>query len=396
MKIIIFEPNPDMSTNPTLVSLVRRLSEDGIPMDIYQPPDHGGYLPLALGGKNTKFYNYKYFPIAAPPGIVGFLYHVKEMAKSLVRDRLRVFIRLMMERKAVVLAIDPRGVVEAYSYCRWLKVPFVYFSFEIFFMDELRLKDQIKTKQMEVEASRKAAFTVIQDVQRGKLLEEENGLSDSRMFYMPVAPSAAPAVEKTEHLRRKFDIKEEKTIVVHAGSFSTWTYAEELLGSVSKWPDDFVLVVHTRCSLDGYVQRLMRQNTAPNIIFSTEPCNDTEYLRLLASADIGLLLYKPVHVGAYTGKNLETVGLASGKFSCYMKCGIPTISIRQNEYRSLIEHYKFGLDIDGFNELHEAFINIQRNYTYYSSEAKRLFDEKLNFDLYYPGLKRKLLALYKE
>lgn len=389
LKVVIFNPNLDMSTNPTLVNLVRRLSEDGIPIDIYRPEEHECYLPQDRAGENIKFHDYQYMPFAAPPGIVGFLYHVKERMK----EKLKVFARLLMARKSVVLAVDPRGVVEAYAYCRWLGMPLIYFSFEIFFKDELRLKRDIMLKERELDASRRAALIVVQDPRRGRMLETENGLKDSKMFYLPVAPSANPKVERTKYLREKFNITEDKTIVIHAGSFAEWTYAEELVENAKKWPEEFVLVIHSRHFPGEETKRFVESAKASNIYFSTEPCSDIEFHRLLASADIGLSLYKPTYSGPYTGKNIKTIGLASGKFSYYMKCGIPSISVGQEDFKELLEEYKFGLDIDGFGQFPDALLEIKRNYQQYSAEAKRLFDERLDFDRYYPKLKEEFLSL---
>ena len=46
---------------------------------------------------------------------------------------------------------------------------------------------------------------------------------------------------------------------------------------------------------------------------------------VLRGADLGIALYKPTFQDIYTGKNLEYIGLASGKFSTYLQNGLPVM-----------------------------------------------------------------------
>ncbi len=180
---------------------------------------------------------------------------------------------------------------------------------------------------------------------------------------------------------------------MHAGSFSNWTYAKELIESAQNWSNDFVLLIHTRLIPNVEMKQLIINSRAPNIIFSNKPYNDSIFQEMLASADIGLALYKPLYSSPYIGKNIKTIGLSSGKFSNYMKCGLPTISIKQSCYEDLLNEYKFGINIDDFQQMSAALLDIKHNYVTFSSEAKRLFEEKLNFDNYYPEIKERLLEL---
>ncbi len=381
MKVVIFEPNPDLSTNPTLVNLIRRLSTDSISVDIYHP-GHGRYLPLEIKEKNVKFFDYYY------DENIRMWSHLKK--------NFSVFARLFLENKVIIIAVDPRGVAEAYMYHRLLKVPFVYFSFELFFMDEMHSEKEINLKRKEIKANQKASFTVIQDPERSRILKAENKLHEHRFFYLPVSPSAIPVVKKTSHLRAKFDIPKDKIIVIHSGSFSTWTYSEELIENTEKWPDVFILIIHLRYHPDKEIKRKINNNGRRNILFSVTPYGESDFEEMLGSADIGLTLYKPTFTNPYFGKNIETIGLASGKFSYYMKCGIPTISVRQPLYRELLKTYNFGIDIDDFRELPDALLSIKKNHSTYSHQAKKLFKEKLDFEIYYQELKRKLTNLSKQ
>lgn len=153
MKIIIFEPNHDLTTNPTLINLIRRLSAEGISVEIYQPKSNI-YIQFDTRGKNIKLYRFCFGsrPPLNPYHYICFI------------NKIYVLIKLLFQKeKNVVIAVDPRGVVEANIFSKWLKLPFVYFSFEIFFMDELKSKKDKELKKKEIEASKKAVFIVIHD-----------------------------------------------------------------------------------------------------------------------------------------------------------------------------------------------------------------------------------------
>ena len=140
----------------------------------------------------------------------------------------------------------------------------------------------------------------------------------------------------------------------------------------------------------------MRRKNLGNVILSTKLLESKEYENIIASADIGLVLYKQVpnnKNSKYTQKNIKTIGLSSGKFSYYMKYGLPVVTLNQNSYSELLKHYNFGFNINEFTEMPEAINKILLDYDFYSSEAKRLFNERLKFDLYWPNLLNKIINI---
>lgn len=385
MNIIIIVPNPDISTNPTLINLVRRLADDGVFIDIFQPASQT-FLPLDITSNKVKLHNYVFS---------SFRRTINSDMLTGLPGKFTLFNQLKRKKETVVLAVDPRGVVEAYRFCKWLKVPFLYISFEIFFMDELHLGEHKRLKKKEIEASQHAALTIIQDEKRGALLAEENNISLGKMFYLPVSPSSSSPVKRSDYLRKKFNIPPDKTIVLYSGSFCRWSYAEELLKNTKYWPKDFVLVVHMRI-LKDYEKELIKDYDVNNVFYSIEQYNFTDYLKILSSAHIGLPLYNPRYESPYDGKNIKTIGLSSGKFSCYMRFGLPTISINQHTYKEILPEYNFGLDIENIDQLPKALSIIKDNYTSFSEEASRLFKEVLDFEIYYPKLIKKIHSLYNK
>jgi len=294
----------------------------------------------------------------------------------------------------VTIGIDSMGIAKGFGYSRDFDVPLVYISFEIFFHDELLSDQLIGLKEEECIASRHADLVIIQDRQRAQLLAKENGLEMERFEYLPVSPRGPLWCEKSDFLRRRFDIPEDTMIVLHSGSFSEWTYPEELLESVASWSGDFTLVIHTRYRGNRYVQ-MFEDARLPNVVLSTLPLPTEEYEYLVSSADIGLLLYKPTPPSPYDQKNIREIGLSSGKFAFYMKHGIPAISVDQLCYARLLADYGFGENLGSFREMPGALRRIRSNYDFHRTEAQRLFSEKLDFDIHWPRVSDRLLAVMR-
>src|SRR5205807_4878107 len=127
-----------------------------------------------------------------------------------------------------------------------------------------------------------APFVVVQDADRARLLVCDNALDWQR-------------------------------VVLHAGSLGDWTGIEPILASVSRWPEPWVLVVHTRYDAESsaYVDRLRAQATPGRVFFSLKPVSRTAYDELIDGADLGLAFYVPTGDSPYTRQNIQTIGLSS-------------------------------------------------------------------------------------
>jgi hypothetical protein len=375
-----FEPYRDLPTNPSLMGIIGSLADVGWNVDIFMPPYSG--LPH-IPGQNIRR---RPFP-ARPPIVLGRMQHTCQAWIEFIGT-------LLARRKHaqgayhLVFGVDSAGIIAAARYCEHNSTPLIYLSYEIFFTDELKTRKWLKIKQEEKHACQKADLVIIQDTKRAELLSVENQVDISKFMLLPVAPRQSECIQ-SNFLREHFHIPPEKTIVLHSGSFAEWTCAEQLLRSASSWPADFVLVIHTSyrpAHFDPWVRAVWKARL-PNVYLSSYPFAAEEYEKLVSSADIGLALYQPVNGSPFTQKNIENVGLSSGKFSFYMKCGLPTITMSQPVYRALSEKYKFGEVISDIGDIPLALKRIQADPIIYRHDAKRLFDEQLDFDLFWPPIR---------
>jgi hypothetical protein len=354
-------------------------------------PHSGPYPPLESLGHRANRYPF-------PDGIsiwAGDIHSTLHNWLDYVHHRLwkQADRQFISNRYHMIIGVDSKGVIKGYDYAKGFHVPLVYISFEIFFRDEMTSKQQIREKRRECAASQFAEFVIIQDRKRKEFLGAENGIPAGKFEYLPVSPKGTPRAKSSDYLRKRYNIAESQVIVLHAGSFGDWTYAGELLDNATRWPDDFVLVIHTRHKpkwTNRYI-RTVKHADKSNIILSTDPLPVDQYEQLVASADIGLTLYKTVPSSLYLQKNLQVIGLASGKFSVYMKYGLPVISIGQQSYAELLVDYAFGRNLESFEQMPNTLTCIWSNYAHHQAEALRLFAEKLDFNIHWPRIENRLL-----
>ena len=386
-RIAIFEPYPSFATNPSLVCLSEALTRSGARVDVLM---NASNQHLPIDSALTRYPFPECLPDKSSPNrgtLRGWWEHIQ---------RIRVDRMFAAGAYDLVLGVDSAGVIAGYKYARRYGIPLVYLCFEMSFRDELSIDTQIEEKERECIASQFADLVIASDRGRAELLASENGLSLEKFEYLPVSPGGSHRVKGSDYVRRRFNLTERQTVVLHSGSFDSWTYAGELLENVTTWPEGFVLVVHTRykpSEADMYVQE-MQQAKLPNVVLSTEPLPQDEHEQLVASADIGLALYKAIP-RRYLQKNLQNIGLSSGKFSLYMKYGLPVISVGQQSYAQLLEEYHFGEDLASFNEMPMALDRVRSDYAHYRAEAQRLFSEKLDFDIHWVKVAARLLGVLR-
>ena len=389
-KIAFIEPHVDFATNPTLLSLSEELLKLGASVDVYSPgfgnyPPLNGLIPFHPFPYRFRVWNYGIK--RTWNNIKGYFSNASWKAHSLLRSTGYDFI----------FGIDTEGVIAAWSFSRKHRVPFAYISFEIFFRDEFKRVSEHREKSDEIIASRHADLVIIQDHFRAALLAKENTIPKEKFAYLPVAPRDS-MVKKSSYLRDKYGIPSNKTIVIHAGSFNNWTCAEELIESLNSWPKSAVLVLHTRNdprNRNPYINR-MRKEHFENLVLSTTPLGIDEYEKMIASSDIGLVLYKQIPQASKSlNKNLATIGLASGKLSYYMKYGLPVISFQQETYSGFLKDYEFGIDMKAFSEIPKAIQRIESNYMRFSNQSRKFFVERLDFSLYWPKIVQKVCSILK-
>jgi hypothetical protein len=288
---------------------------------------------------------------------------------------------LVRSRYDLIIGIDRQGLIEASYWQRFTKTPYVFWSFEIMFSSETSLK----FKELEVEASKNVSLWFVQDKLRRDKLITENNLDPHKCRIVPLA-SAGGAEPPKARLRDNLNIPQNKMVAIMIGSLDDWTMAGDIIATVPYWPTDWCLIIHHRYGktwefIDQLNPRLKRL-VNKQIYISDHSVDFVDKMGVvLSGCSLGLAFYRPSYCDPYTGKNLEFLGMASGKIATFWRYGIPILVNNIGSYTELTEEENAGLVLRGELGLMPKLL-ANTNFLKMTMNAKRVYEKYLDFDLY--------------
>ncbi|MBV6478555.1 MAG: hypothetical protein HGGPFJEG_01310 [Ignavibacteria bacterium] len=374
-KVAFLSPNLDTFSNPTLLHLFEKLIEKNYRIifigfdQIFIPKhiiDNLEFMEMPF-----NFYKFKF----------SFWNIIK-----LVRQYYNLFRKLKIENKIdTMICVDPMGIVIAGRIRRLIKFKLIYASFEIFFKEEFTIPRKKIIKEHELVYSKYADMIIIQDPRREKLLREVNNFRpDAEIKRIPVSPVPVNNVSNANDIYKLLNIPTEKNIVIYSGTLEKWSGIYDILDLFpGQWNNGNWLVIHSHKKLQEDSNLMKRINELIdrkcNISFHNKPFYDNmEYFSFLSKCKIGIALYYPNDEDIFSGKNIEFIGLSSGKFSTYMMLGIPTITTSNPIYVTLNEKYHFGKTIKTLNDFPDAVNMINLEYEQMKSGCKEVYAQVLN------------------
>lgn len=379
--IAIIHPHGDLFSNPTMLCILEELIDRKIKIILFIHE-----IPTNIQEKISRNVIFKVLPFVYPriprrPSIFfprTFFPYIQAKLLS-----------LKYQIKEVI-CVDPEGLIITSKIFPNLKSNYNYISFELFFLDEI--KDQLIKKNKLIEISvlkHNIKSLLIQDKYRLKLfLEENKPYQIGSTFFMPVAPVQPKHFNSPIPKKFLVNIPNGKKTLIYSGSLYKWSGLFELLSAMEKkWNNDFHLVIHNRFinntnsaevkEIQAYIEKGLPVSLV-NLQLSYE-----EYILFLKQFDVGLATYLSFTSDShYDGKNFGEIGYSSGKFNTYMMMGMPTITTKNNSFNDLLKTYNYGYIINDFSEMSEALSSISEHYDIQRHEAKRLYKEVMNPELY--------------
>ena len=338
MRILILHPEGNIHNNPNLAGIVDILCDAGCTVEVMSPRRQEIYQgPLREGARLTLVD----IPWRQGPFIfVNLDQSELNNIPATVNSRIAEF--------DFVFGVD-MGIVEASLIAKVKGIPHGLISYELFFATEAGRE----FKQWEINACRNLAFAICQDEVRSKLLSEENNIPQDKIINIPVVGRGFRKIEGVDYLRNRFHISAGVKIALYMGSLSDWAMTGYLAESAVQWPKDWCLVLHNRYRGEHYAQMLNENyRGCSRIIFSTEPFNRQDEMdAFISSADMGISLYKADYNSIYSGKNLEFVGMASGKTNAYFQHGVPVITNDCGVMGRLVRDNNVGVVVDATSRL---------------------------------------------
>src|SRR5438552_5272862 len=179
--------------------------------------------------------------------------HLCGSDKGIIPDSLIAQTKSIMQGKQYqcLIGIEKSGLIWAGHVAAILRLPFFYYSLELYNADYIRLGLQrtFWFKHLwgaERRFHRKAAGTIVQDSERARVLFEGNGvpLSGANIAYLPVSILGAPYTKRSSFLHETLGIPREKPIVLYFGHIRERRYALDLARVAQDAPGNWVLVMH--------------------------------------------------------------------------------------------------------------------------------------------------------
>ncbi|HEY2595228.1 MAG TPA: glycosyltransferase [Chloroflexota bacterium] len=414
MRLAIVYPRANLDTVPSLIGAAEQLAEAGHEVDVLTyrqagQPDPAfaapnirlrslgveGLADLSTAGLRGAVKRVGWLPSVARAPLVR-TYNVLGAGLaggSRLAARARGAVAERETPYGCVIGVDPDGLRLAHEVSRG--APLGYYSLELLLSYELSTPSERQLKAHERALSRQAAFVIVQDEQRGRLLAEDNALDWSRVVLVPNAPAGPARRRPDRYWHARFDLPESARVVVHSGSLGDWTGIEAIVDSVANWPDGWVLVIHTRFDAESsaYVEGLRARADARRVYFSLKPVPRQEYDPLIDGADVGLAFYVTQGGSAFTQRNVQTIGLSSGKLAYYLRAGLPVIVNRASSIAEVVERDDLGVAVDGAPGIAAALQQVADAYDRYSAGALSFFDQHLDFTRAFGEVVRRVDAL---
>jgi glycosyltransferase involved in cell wall biosynthesis len=393
-RVAIFYPYNTLGVTRVLQDVSCILAESGYQVEIYATHSKTFPSPVFQSPSISVITNqpalFEGLEIRLPEWTIG---RGRKVYRRLLSNLFRPFFQRSLRQRhkripyVCLIGIDPLGLADAGSFADFLGVPFIYWSLEMLYMDEIAKRADRRLKCKEIEISRSASFTIIQDEWRGHALTRENGLDPAKMILVPNAPRGEARRSPDSFLHRRFGIQPERKIVLCAGQLGWWSMTKELVNAASSWPENYVLVMQSRQQLlTQDISALMSLADPRRVIFSLDPVYSDEYRTMVDSASIGLAFYNPDFAGPPLRheKNMGLLGLSSGKLSDYLWCGLPVVvNSKVIGPQELINSYNCGICVSEPGQIKEALDKIFEFYDQYVVNACRCFDERLELDKHF-------------
>ncbi|MFD0941963.1 glycosyltransferase [Pedobacter boryungensis] len=376
-KIAYFTNSKTLFTNNTVLAVFREFLEQDVEIHLICP-DGNVKLPDDLSKiKKHKIPNPLILWPKNPLKIISAIADYVSLAKFLYREKVETLIG--QDHVGLIIA----GRLNKILKCKNL----VYFSFEIYFQDELNTLWDKKLKEKELKYALQVTDILIQDKVRMSLLKTENNVSEQTNWHLiPVATTSdiTHLTKNVKALKEKLSIPNHFKLAIHSGSVEAWSGAQFFIDALKgDWPSETWLVIHSFEEFsDNHKVHLelkeLQQRGVNVTLYHHIFENDDQYFEFLKCFDVGFALYAAQPQNGL-GKNIGEIGLASGKFSNLMMLGIPTIVTDSTFYPELFEKYLAGEVIKEYTQINPALKKIvNANQDKYAKEAKRLYDEVLN------------------
>jgi len=372
MRIAVIYPLPFLDSTPCLYNLVQSLADAGYEMEVFTASDPRFTTPQFTGDVSLHLFS------GSRRGFPAWMAKVADP-----------------KRFNAVIAMDRWGMFSAARLLRLSNsIPLIYFNVELYLPPIFKGWKHTVMNRIEAALVRHMARLVLAPSrERGHALRSWYGVESDILLAMPNSPRGVARPEKGDYLQRKYQIEPNRPVILYFGSLTSANRIEELLESArTKWPEDFVLVLHGRQQSDDDSRRWFEDQTRGakcRIILSLDPLGLEELDLLVHSADIGIALYPT------EGTGFQTMGTASGKIAQYLYSGVPVVTSQLYSLQDIFVKYfpDAGATINHADEIPEIARRLLAAGIDSRVATARCFNDVFSFDRHFDAFLTRLKGL---
>lgn len=276
--------------------------------------------------------------------------------------------------------IDDYDSIIGYYFFVFFYQPYYYVSLELN-GNKLQKNDFQLLNQFETFAYSNASGVLIQNKERLNDLEKYKKMTIEPVFFVANSPIIEQKNSQNNFFRKRLSIPEKfKKTILYAGMIDEPFYSSEIAEVFSKIQNQSVaLIMHERIKRklnEPYIQKIITKNNK-NLFLSLEPVEMRELGSIYNSIDIGIACYRPID------SNFASIGSASGKLAYLMQYGKPVIVNGLPSLIEIIKKYNCGkiiYDINNPNQWNNAINELLENYTFFSNNALKCYNELFDFE----------------
>jgi glycosyltransferase involved in cell wall biosynthesis len=368
----LFDNRGTALTYPLLSSLMECLREDGFSIHLFTSASVVDYCRNS-GFNHIQAYHFE--SLDTPYGWYRPLGHIGYPS----------LLGLRMHRRqsyAALIGCDEDGSFRMLKYGRWLKCPKIYYSTHI--------REKTPEKEWRYfgtdgpSVAQACDYVFSQDEDRGQLLREHYGISPDRLRLLPNAPLGEARRRKGSYFYDRCGIPRDRKIALHFGAFLEGQCLEELVSSLSTWPEPWVFVLHSPLNRRDMASRfavkiLMRLCPRDRLYVSTGVLGGGDLREAMDSADAAFACYTRVEEWPDTHLNNVKIGHASGKMAMALRSGLPVIANPYTDIPDIIRRYQCGVVWSESMTVRDAILALDAQYDTFSQGALTAFKAEFDF-----------------
>jgi glycosyltransferase involved in cell wall biosynthesis len=199
-------------------------------------------------------------------------------------------------------------------------------------------------------------------------------VTSSAVHLVPISLLGPARPERTWYLHDRLGISRETHIVLLLGQIHAQRSTIDAVKAAQSLPAGWMLVVHGPAhGDDALLQHLASLNTSGRARISTDLVAPRELTDLVASADVGLVLY------AGDTPNDYLTGRSSEKVARYAQAGVPMIAFDYPSFLEVFDRFECGRCIEDLNQLVTAIHAIEKDYARHRAGALRAYEDVYEF-----------------